>query len=175
MNLVAHAKDELKRAGFFDKDSDYEGMLGDAVLELVEKFAAQGHSGFSAMQTLAIFDRVARFKTLSPITSDPSEWMEVGLDYGSKKEVWQNRRNPAVFSNDGGQTWYDLDERQNSKWYRFKWKFHQTVYSIGEFFKYKVFRVKRPIPEPLTMCTPVDPSELKEKEDERGSDSTSNN
>lgn len=154
MNLVEHAKEELTRAGLFDKDSDYDEMLGDAVLELVEKFAAQGHSGFSAMQTLAIFDRVARFKTLSPITSDPSEWVEVS-DYFNGKGVWQNRRNPAVFSNDGGKTWYDLDERERNKWFRAKRRVRWFFLDIGEWIKYNVFRQPRPKVEPLTMCQPV--------------------
>jgi hypothetical protein len=104
MSLVDHARSELERAKLFDKDSDYEGMLGEAVIELVEKFAAQGHSGYSAHLTLGLFNEVARFKPLTPITSDPSEWMEVGAD------TWQSKRNPSLFSKDGGKTWYDIDE-----------------------------------------------------------------
>lgn len=47
-NLTDYAKDELTRAGLFDKDSDYDGMLGTAALEIIEVFAKQGHSGMSA-------------------------------------------------------------------------------------------------------------------------------
>lgn len=104
MSLVQHAETELRLAGLFDKDSDYDGALGPAVMELVEKFAAQGHSGFSAGLTLDLFNRVASFKPLTPITSNPDEWMECG------PSVWQNRRKPTTFSKDGGKTWYDLDE-----------------------------------------------------------------
>ena len=32
----------------FDQDSDYEGMLGTAVYEIIKVFAQQGHSGASA-------------------------------------------------------------------------------------------------------------------------------
>ena len=52
MNLVEHAKEELQRAGLFEQGSDYDGMLAQAVLELIEKFAQQGHSGYSAYATL---------------------------------------------------------------------------------------------------------------------------
>jgi hypothetical protein len=102
--LVEHARNEMQRAGLFDADADYDGMIGTAVLELVKKFAEQGHSGFSAQVTLEVFDKVARFKTLTPITSNADEWMEVG------NGNWQNRRQSSVFSKDGGQTWYDIDE-----------------------------------------------------------------
>ncbi len=140
MSLVEHARHELKAAGLFDEDSDYGGMLGQAVLELVEKFAAQGHSGFSAQMTLTVFDRVARFKTLTPITSNPIEWTEVS-NYFNGKGVWQNRRNPAVFSNDGGKTWYDIDEKFKSKSYRFKSFFRNIGYTIQQFVT-KPFRRK---------------------------------
>ncbi len=107
-NLTEFAKDELRRAGLYDQDSDYNGMLGDAVEKLVEVFAAQDHSGMSASITLAAFDRVARWKPLSPITSDPSEWHDVSEYSGGP--MWQSRRSPSTFSKDGGQTWYDLDD-----------------------------------------------------------------
>jgi hypothetical protein len=34
MSLIEHAKTELQIAGLFDKDSDYEGALEEAVMEL---------------------------------------------------------------------------------------------------------------------------------------------
>jgi len=57
MGLMEHAKKELELAGLFAKDSDYGGMLGDAVLELIEKFAEQGHSGASAGMVSDLFGR----------------------------------------------------------------------------------------------------------------------
>lgn len=107
-NLVKHAEEELKLAGLFDKDSDYEGMLGDAVLELVRVFAKQGHSGFSAQQTLAIFNEVASYKPLTPIGKSKDEWVNVS-DMSNEK-MWQNKRRGTTFSRDGGKTWYDIDD-----------------------------------------------------------------
>lgn len=109
MGLVSHAEAELRRAGLFDKDSDYEGMMGKAVLELVEAFAKQGHSGFSAHQALDIFDKVARWKTLTPLTSDPDEWSDVSEMSG--QPMWQSKRDPSYFSKDGGKSWYSVDEQ----------------------------------------------------------------
>ena len=109
-NLVEHAKKELQLAGFFDKDSDYDGMLGDAVLELIEVFAKQGHSGFSAMRTLYLFNEVADFKPLTPIGTTEGEWMDVTGTGGDNSPMWQNIRRHSTFSRDGGKTWYDIDD-----------------------------------------------------------------
>jgi hypothetical protein len=113
MSLVEHAEREMKLIGLDKKDAVYDGMLYDAVMELVKVFAEQGHSGMSAGRTLFLFDKVARFKNLSPLTNSPNEWMEVS-DYAGpeQKGVWQNRRDSECFSNDGGKTYYNLNERE---------------------------------------------------------------
>lgn len=120
-NLIQHAKNELKLAGLFDKDSDYDGMLGKAVLELVKVFSKQGHSGFSAHQTLKIFNIVANYKPLTPIGKTMTEWMNVGEMSGY--ELWQNTRRSTTFSRDAGQTWYDIDDpklNNGDKW-QYNW------------------------------------------------------
>ena len=91
-NLKAHAEEELRRAGLFDKDSDYDGMLAEAVMELMEVFADQGHSGFSAMLTLDLFNRLGQYQTLTPITGDITEWNDVSCYSTSGPPLWQNRR-----------------------------------------------------------------------------------
>jgi hypothetical protein len=48
----------LHELGMYDKDSDYEGMLGQAVEELSATFAKQGHSGFSAVVTVGLFNQL---------------------------------------------------------------------------------------------------------------------
>lgn len=129
MSLVKHAEHELRLAGLFDKDSDYDGMLGDAVLELVKVFAKQGHSGFSAHTTLRIFNEVANFKNLTPIGSTKDEWMDVTGMTADGKGTWQNRRRGTTFSRDGGKTWYDMDNpklNNGDDWKRRWWKRYPT-------------------------------------------------
>lgn len=63
-NLIDHANKELTKAGLFDKDSDYYGMLGEGVLELITTFANQGHSGYSAMSTRELFYKLSNFEEL---------------------------------------------------------------------------------------------------------------
>lgn len=102
--LYRYAKTELERAGLFDEDSDYGGMLGDAALEIVALFAKQGHSGFSAEMTTSIVSKLMRYEPLTPLTFERDEWTE------SLPGTWQNRRKFSVFSDDNLATWYDLDE-----------------------------------------------------------------
>lgn len=83
--------DELKRAGLFDKDSDYEGMLGEAVQELLLVFQKQGHSGYSAQATASIFYKLIKGEPLSPLTEAEDEWMEVS------EGIFQSRRISHVF------------------------------------------------------------------------------
>ena len=94
MSLIKYAERELRLAGFFDKDSDYEGALGKAVMELIEVFSKQGHSGFSANRVVSLFEKVARYKNLLPLTGEDSEWNDISdLDGGTL----QNNRVSSVF------------------------------------------------------------------------------
>lgn len=107
-NLVQHARRELQRLGIGDEDADYGGALEGAVMELIEVFARQGHSGYSAAMTISLFTPLARFEPLGDITSDPDEWTEVFQEMGEPH--WQNTRRGTTFSRDGGKTWYDIDD-----------------------------------------------------------------
>ena len=51
-------KKRLTELGMFDKDSDYDGMIGEAIMELSEVFADQGHSGMSAVITVQLFHQL---------------------------------------------------------------------------------------------------------------------
>ena len=94
MSLVKHAKRELELYGAFKKDEKggvYGGMLGEAVMELIETFAKQGHSGMSASIVRQLFHKLADYKPLCPLTLKDDEWNNTGDD------TYQNIRNSAVF------------------------------------------------------------------------------
>jgi len=93
--LVNYAEQELRLAGLFDEDSFYGGMLGEAVMELVKVFANQNHSGLSATLVLHIFNKVAKYNPLTPLTGEPEEWNEI------EKGFFQNKRCSTVFKRDG--------------------------------------------------------------------------
>lgn len=106
--LVDYAKEELTRAGLLDKDSDYDGMLGEAALEIIDVFSKQGHSGYSASAVTQIVEKLMRYEPLTPLTYEPDEWNDVSEMSGSP--MWQNKRKSTTFSVDGGKTHYDLDD-----------------------------------------------------------------
>lgn len=107
-NLTDYATKELTLAGLFADDSDYDGMLGTAALDIVKVFASQGHSGMSASIVTDIVGKLMRFEPLTPLTYGPEEWMNVSDMSGSP--MWQNVRKSDVFSVDGGKTHYTLGD-----------------------------------------------------------------
>lgn len=107
-DLTNHAKRELKLAGLFDKDSDYGGMLGDNILELIKTFSKQGHSGMSASLALDIFNRLANYETLTQ--NDHSEYVIHPPEMNGGKPLWQDSRDSKWFSDDEGKTWYNIDD-----------------------------------------------------------------
>jgi hypothetical protein len=104
--LKAHARRELELAGLFDKDSDYGGMLGEAVMRLMDVFSGEGHSGASAAMAVALFEKVARYQPLTPLTGADHEWSEPFDEAGTR----QNRRCGHVFKRADGSA-YDIDGR----------------------------------------------------------------
>lgn len=109
MSLVQHAERELKLAGLFDKDSDYGGMLGHAMIRLIKVFAAERHSGASAGISRMLFAKLSNFENLTPITKD--DWNDVS-EMGGRKEAtkfYQCKRNPELFSTDL-ETYYNVDK-----------------------------------------------------------------
>lgn len=105
MSLLEHAQRELQLAGLFDKDSDYGGMLGEAVMRMIKVFSDEGHSGFSAGQTINIFKRVANYECLTPLTGKDDEWVDVA-QYGNGNPVFQNNRVSSVFKDENGRAYY---------------------------------------------------------------------
>jgi hypothetical protein len=94
-SLLQFAKSELRAAGMFDDDSDFDGDLGAQVMALMETFCAYGHSGGSAAMTLVLFDKLARHLPINPLTGEDSEWED--LQIAGIIPVYQNTRCPTVF------------------------------------------------------------------------------
>jgi len=79
------------------------------VMDLLKVHFMHGHSGGSHFATLSLFNHLANGKTLSPLTDDPNEWMDIS-QYQNGEPGWQNLRNSACFSKDGGKTYTNLED-----------------------------------------------------------------
>ena len=101
-NLVDYAKDELKRIGMIDSGEEYNDWATKAILDLIELFSSQSHSGFTAPYVAGMFHRLAMFKPASPLTGEDDEWNDVGDD------LFQNKRYSAVFKDKDGIA-YNID------------------------------------------------------------------
>lgn len=99
-NLVNHARAELQACGQFKEDPEFAQSLVAAVAAFA---SYDGHSGGSAAVGTQMLNDLLQFKNLSPLTNDPEEWQEVTMG------LWQNYRNSAAFSEDGGKTYTVLD------------------------------------------------------------------
>ena len=99
MGLITHAEKEMALA--WPEKDEMQDMVKKDVLQLIEVFARQGHSGMSAPYVLNVFQRLARFEPLSPLTGEDSEWTE------TSDGIFQNNRCSEVFKNgkDGEAYW----------------------------------------------------------------------
>lgn len=100
-NILKHAERELTLIGY-DDTNQFDKMAKDAILGLIETFAKQGHSGFSGPYVVSIFNKLAKFETLSPLTGEDDEWNDVSDMSGDRKMLLQNTRDSRVFKDEKG-------------------------------------------------------------------------
>ena len=107
-NLNSHARRELVAIGYDpnDKTPDPNLWMQENILELLAVFSRQGHSGFSAPHCVQLFEKLAQFKPLGPLTGADSEWGESFCHEGTL----QNKRCSHVFKDADGRA-YDIDGR----------------------------------------------------------------
>jgi hypothetical protein len=80
------------------------------------------------------------FKCLTPLTDAPDEWIDQSGSAGGKP-ILQSARQSSCFSEDGGKTYYDLDDPENiakrdanglvTHIPFAQWKRHKTVKAAG--------------------------------------------
>lgn len=108
MNLVEFAKSELDI--ILNKCEDEEAkkmqeMINKDILEVVEIFSKQGHSGFSANYAINLITKLLKYEPITPLTGEDNEWTL--LDYGDDI-IYQNKRCSRVFKDKNGKA-YDID------------------------------------------------------------------
>ena len=101
-NMLKWAENELRLAGYHpdDKEDGPNKWLTEGTLELLKVFSDQGHSGMSAPYAVALFEKLASWKPITPLTGADDEWQDVGED------TWQNTRDYSVFKGKDGQAYW---------------------------------------------------------------------
>jgi len=97
MSIVKYAESELDRIGMTaDSQDEMNVAMRKHILHMVNEFAEEGHSGFSAGYAISILSKLFNYKPLTPLTGEDDEWHEVGDGY------WQNKRASNVFKGEDG-------------------------------------------------------------------------
>ncbi len=113
-NFEKHARAEFQAAGWMDAKGNFkdemQASICAGVLDLLNQFAKQGHSGFSGSYALSMFNRLVDFKAISPLTGETSEWNDTG------HKVYQNKRCSSVFKDKETVECYDIDGKVFWEW-----------------------------------------------------------
>lgn len=103
LNLVEHARRELALRGETDQ------AFVESIIAAVRGFSSYpGHSGGSMSIAVDYVHDLLRWRALSPLTRDPAEWIDRTEISG--RPLWQNNRDPRAMSEDGGLTYWLVDE-----------------------------------------------------------------
>lgn len=116
-SITEYAKQELRAIGYNIPDCSPEGLYQSlqgnddeinshmvrSVLELIETFSKQDHSGFSAIECVRLFSTLAKWKPLAPLTGEDCEWAL--LEYDSDV-MYQNKRDARVFKRADGSAYF---------------------------------------------------------------------
>lgn len=94
--LTDYAKKELnlmleKTDPNDEEDYRIQKAFNDSVLEVIETFSKQGHSGLSAQLAIDYVDRLLHFRPLTKLKYTEDEWTEVS------DGIYQNKRASNVF------------------------------------------------------------------------------
>ena len=104
--LMRHA---IKELDLLDQSVEYvrtdagreiDFWMRQDILELIRVFAAQGHSGSSASWCIDMFQKLASYQTLTPLTGKDDEWNDVTKYGDPNSKLWQNNRNSSIFKNE---------------------------------------------------------------------------
>lgn len=117
-HYLSHALQEFRAANWVDNNGKYINEMQEAicnhVLQLLEVFREEGHSGSSAPYAVNLFSKLALFDPIVPLTGEDWEWDCVA------DGLYQNKRLRSVFKDcnrfDGQAYW--MDGKVFWEWYQ---------------------------------------------------------
>lgn len=105
-----HALEEFRASGWIDGNGEYcdemQEMICEEVIKLLNIFAEQRHSGSSAPYAINLFEKLARFEPIAPLTGEDWEWNLVSTD-DDGSVLYQNKRMSSVFKRDDRAYWLE--------------------------------------------------------------------
>lgn len=117
-SLITFAENELARLG----NDDGQEAMNKHILQTVQVFADEAHSGFTAMYAIRMLERLLRYLPLSAIEDAPEDWNEMSEGLFQHKrcsKIFKDKNRfegkaynieGRVFSNDNGKTWFTNGE-----------------------------------------------------------------
>ena len=103
MGYKEFALQEFKALGYKpieECEEDPDKWIQENVLELLEVFSKQGHSGMSAPYAINMFKKLASWEPLSPVNGEDWEWNDISRE--SQKVLFQNKRCSGLFKEEDG-------------------------------------------------------------------------
>lgn len=108
-NYQKHAWNEFRAAGWVTSEGDFvnemQKMICTHVLKLLDVFDGEGHSGSTSSYAIGLFEKLAKFEPIMPLTGEDWEWTDISEQSG--RPLWQNKRCGHVFKDKDGA--YDID------------------------------------------------------------------
>jgi hypothetical protein len=97
---------------------------------MMQEFADEGHSGFSASYAISILTKLFDFKPLSPLTGEDDEWHDVS-EYGGTT-LFQNKRYSSIFKEGKDGEAYDNNGKVFWEWTCHENKIFKSYYKCRE-------------------------------------------
>lgn len=106
-DLVDHAVTEISRTGLTQEEMA-------SYVAVIRAFEDMGIAEADRPVAVQAVCDLLNMRTLTPVTDDPAEWMllpgSADLSGGEGYGIWQNLRDPRMFSNDAGATHFHLSD-----------------------------------------------------------------
>lgn len=156
MSLLSYAESELDRIGMTADSEEMNLAMRKHILHMIDEFAKEGHSGFSAAYAISILKDLMQYKPLSPLTGEDDEWTDVSDQSG--KTLYQNKRCSSVFKE--GDKAYDIDGKVFWEWAEIPYDENEEGYPGIR--KYKSFYTSRDSSVPVTFPYTVPKQRIEE-------------
>lgn len=115
MSYREKAELEFKALGWIDENGkfkdDWQELVCQQVLELLDLFSSHGHSGSTAPYAIDLFSKLAKFEPLGPLTGEDWEWEQRDQMIG-----YQNKRLSRVFKDSIDGKAYDISGKVFWEW-----------------------------------------------------------